>query len=87
MAKRFTDTTKWDNPWYRKMPSAYRDLWDLILDKCDHAGIWRVDLETASFFIGDTVTESGAYEHFGDRVKFLKEDKWFIPSFMTVSIS
>jgi len=53
-----------------------------MLDKCDHAGIWRVDLEIASVVIGETVTESGAYEHFGERVKFLKEDKWFIPSFV-----
>jgi hypothetical protein len=83
MAKRFTDTTKWDNPWYRKMPWEYRSLWDYILDKCDHAGIWRADLGLASYIIGKEVSLEGMTLHFGDRFTVLKEDKVFIASFIT----
>jgi len=82
MAKRFTDTTKWDNPWYRKLPHQYRSFWDYILDKCDHAGIWRADLEAASFIIGKGISVDGVVEHFGHRIEFLKDDTWFVPSFI-----
>jgi hypothetical protein len=82
MAKRFTDTTKWTNPWYRKMPYQYRDLWDYICDMCDHAGIWRADLEMASMIIGDSLTKEKALFFFGDRIVVLSEDKWFLPSFI-----
>lgn len=83
MAKRFTDSTKWSNPWYRKLPSNYRDLWDYILDFCDHAGIWRADLELAGMVIGSDFTLEGVEDYFGDRVIQIKDDKWFIPSFIS----
>ena len=53
MAKRFTDTNKWQKQFIRKLPSAYKILWIYILDDCDHAGVWTVDTEIASIKIGE----------------------------------
>ena len=53
MPKRFTDSNKWDKIWFRKLKPVHKCLWFYICDRCDHAGIWEVDLETASYFIGE----------------------------------
>ena len=82
MSKRFTDTNKFKNPWYRKMPSAYRDLWEYILCECDHAGVWRIDFELASMVIGSSLDSKIALEIFENRIVVIDHDKWFIPSFV-----
>jgi len=83
MAKRFTDSDKWKNPWFRTMPNAYRWLWIYILDNCDQAGIWMGDFHLASYFIGSEVTEETAADIFGDKIIKIDSDKWFVPSFIT----
>ena len=55
MAKRFTDTGKWDKSWFRKLGSKLRDIRQYVLDRCDHAGLIEIDLETFEHFIGDMV--------------------------------
>lgn len=52
MTRRFTETNKWEDKWYRKLPLAARELFNFLCDKCDVAGFWQVDLETAAFFVG-----------------------------------
>lgn len=83
MAKRFTDSEKWKNPWFRTLPSAYRWLWIYILDNCDQAGIWMSDFGLASYQIGEHVTEIEAEAIFSDKIIQIDLDKWFIPSFIT----
>ena len=55
MGKRFTATEKWDDPWYRKLSCKNRSIWQFLVDKCDTAGVWIVDQEMLSFFIGNDV--------------------------------
>lgn len=79
--KRFTETQKWADPWFRKLKPEIKLLWQWILDNCDHAGVIDVDLELASFHIGypypiDTLSE------LGDRVVKLECGKWHIPKFI-----
>lgn len=52
MAKRFTATEKWDKVWFRKLSPDYKCFWIYITDRCNHAGIWEVDFELASMYIG-----------------------------------
>lgn len=52
MSKRHTDTEKWKQPWYRKLTSVQRDIRNFLLDDCDHAGVWWIDLERVEFFTG-----------------------------------
>jgi len=83
MAKRFTDTDKWKKPFIRSLPTPYKLLWFYILDDCNHAGIWEVDIEVAEIRTGEKFTEKLAIEIFGDRVQKIAASKWFLPDFIS----
>ena len=82
MAKRFTDTNKWDKLWFRKLPPAYKCLWDYLFTKCDHAGIYDVDLGLASFVIGHEFEEKKVLDIFKDQLQQIKPNKWFLRKFI-----
>lgn len=83
MAKRFTDSTKWNNKFLRSLKAPYKILWLYILDECDHAGIWQIDMEVARLKIGEKVILSDAIKFFGNRIIVLQnEEKMFIPDFI-----
>jgi len=83
MSKRFTDSDKWKNQWFRTLPPNYKLLWLYILDNCDHAGIWRVDFELAEFQISLPFNAAEALELFGDRIHVFKSGcKWLIFSYI-----
>lgn len=70
MAKRFTDTTIWDRPWFRKLSPKMKEAWRFLCEKSDHAGIWEIDFETMSYFVGDKVTREDVIFHFGEMIRF-----------------
>lgn len=88
MAKRFTDTTKYDKPFMRSLPGAYKILWDLLYHDCDHAGIWIVDFEVAQIKVGRDmlIDREKALELFNaDEVRVIVLDngkRWFLPGFI-----
>ena len=53
MAKRFTDTEKWKDPWFCALTEKEKLFWVYIVDNCDHAGIWRVNWPLVQFYIKD----------------------------------
>ena len=83
MAKRFTDTDKWKKPFIRGLEAPYKLLWLYILDDCDHAGIWIVDLEIASIRCGHTFNEKDVLKIFNGQVDVVREGElWFIRDFI-----
>lgn len=82
MAKRFTDTNKWDHSWVRKLSPIIKCALFYINDKCDHAGIWVADFEAMSFNVGGTITQEQFESAFGDKLTKFGDDKYFIPSFI-----
>lgn len=82
MPKRLTDTEKWKKPFIRGLDGAYKLLWMYILDDCDHAGIWQVDLEVARIRIGENVDYDVALRNFNGNVVAISKFKWFIPDFI-----
>jgi len=83
MAKRFTDTDKWKKPFIRSMKAPYKLLWLYILDECDHAGIWQVDLEVAEIKIGEKLNLATAISCFEGKIYvFDSGQKWYIPDFI-----
>ena len=79
--KRFTETQKWEDPWFRKLNPELKLLWQWLLDRCDNAGVIDPDLDLAAFQIGyqyplDTLSS------FSERVVNLPCGKWFIPKFI-----
>ena len=49
MAKRFTDTDKWQDEWWGSLPNDYRMIWLYLVDRCSIAGIWKKDLTLDEF--------------------------------------
>jgi len=81
MAKRFTDTTKWNDDWFFNLNNEEKLAWIYILDSCDHAGIWKKNLRLLNFQIGSTFVEDDLKKVFA--TKFIEiGDKWFIPKFI-----
>lgn len=82
MAKRFTDTEKWDKEWFRLLSPRQKCFWQFLCDKCDHAGIWSEDFGLASFRIGETVSREDYDTTCGHRIVRLDDTKVFIPRFI-----
>jgi hypothetical protein len=83
MAKRFTDTNKWRKEFIRGLQGAYKLLWLYILDECDHAGIWHVELDVAGLRIGYELDPKETIKALGSHiVVFDGGKKWFIPDFI-----
>lgn len=82
MAKRFTETGKWKKTWLRRLSPNHKLFWFYLLDNCDHAGIWEVDIELAEFQIGMELDEKEILKSFGNRIQVIKSDKWFVPKFI-----
>jgi len=79
--KRFTETTKWSDPWFRRLSTDAKLLWQWILDNCDSAGIIDIDIDLAAFQIGsqkviDTLPE------LSDKIAKIPCGKWHVLKFI-----
>lgn len=84
MAKRMTDTEKWKKPFIKSLPTDLKLLFLYILDDCDHAGVWHVDLEVAEIRLGIKVDRAQAVEKFGEKIVVFDDgSKWFLPDFIS----
>lgn len=57
MAKRFTDTEKWNDPWFLQITSSAKVLFCYLCDKCDMAGFYERNDKMASFYTGIPIEE------------------------------
>jgi uncharacterized phage protein (TIGR02220 family) len=79
--KRFTETTKWADVWFRKLSPSAKLFWQWLCDNCDAAGVIEPDFDLATFQIGlpmgiDTLSE------LGDRVSKLPCGKFHVVKFV-----
>ena len=81
MSRRFTDTNKWDDPWFCDLDAKSKLMWQYILDKCSIAGVWKINFKLLKFFCDSDKPESEIRETFTGRF-FEFDDKWFIPKFL-----
>lgn len=83
MSKRFTDNQKYRRHFYRSLPPDVKLFYDFIIHECDHAGIWIVDFELASFLIGKKYKREEVLPYLQSKVyEFDGGKKWFIPAFI-----
>lgn len=82
MAKRFTDTDKWNKAWIRRLSPKFKCAWFYLLDKCDHAGVWQEDFEAMSFNIGEEINQDEFEKVFSEKIQKVDSDKYFIKSFI-----
>ncbi len=79
--KRFTETDKWKDMWFRKLKVHQKLLWMYVCDNCDHAGVIDLDIELASFQIGAEIKKTDL-ESFGDRIESLGGNKIWLKKFV-----
>lgn len=78
MAKRFTATDKWEDPWFRALKPAQKLLWIYMLDRCDLAGVLELDVDLAEFCIGGKISP----EALAGRAIPLSGLRYWIPKFI-----
>jgi hypothetical protein len=81
MSKRFTCTEKWERPWFRELSSKYKLLWFYILDKCDFAGIYYVDLKLAQFMLNEKFDLNDVIKAFNKQI-IINGNRWLIIDFV-----
>lgn len=81
MAKRFTDTNKWDKASFADLSLKMKLVWIYLCDKSDHAGLWDININLMSFQIGEKITLKEIMETFGDKIQ-QKGKMLHIPSFV-----
>lgn len=79
--KRFTETNKWRDPWYRKLSSPAKQLWEYLRDNCDAIGLIEIDFTLVSGDCGQKIDESHIAE-IGDRAQNIGPGRFFLPKFI-----
>jgi len=82
MKKRFTDTEKWRDPWFRKLSPKMKCAWIYLLDTCDNCGVWKCDYDQLNFNICSEITENELHETFDDRIYIINSEKIWIKNFI-----
>lgn len=80
--KRFTETEKWRDPWFRKLSPKAKLAFIYICENCDNAGVWSGDTELADFTIGYPIPWKEVLESFGDRIMVLPGGEWLVLKFV-----
>jgi len=80
--KRFTETTKWDDPWYIDLSAEAKTLWEYLRDKCDNAGVIDLSHRQANFLLNGQTTSEDLLKELGDRVTTLESGKILIKDFV-----
>ena len=82
MSKRYTDTDKWDDPWFDELANDEKLMWMYLCDKCSFAGIWKVNFKKMRYHCDTTKTDDEIRELFEERFIEFSPGKWFILKFL-----
>jgi hypothetical protein len=80
--KRFTETTKWSDPWFMDLPVKYKAFWFYICDQCDCAGFWEPNMRLAVAQIGEPMELVEILRVFEKRIEQTGEGKLWIRKFI-----
>lgn len=81
MKMRLTNVDKWEDAWFQELQPKLKLFWLFLLDRCDNAGVWKINPRLASFMIGEEYQLEEVLSSFTDRL-FLYEDKLVIRNFV-----
>lgn len=84
MANRFLETNYFKSPFVRALKAPLKGLYSFIICDCTAAGIWALDMEVASMYIGFPVTIQDFQDYFIKTGKAIEvsSGKYFFPDFI-----
>lgn len=83
MAKRYFDSGKFDDPFYRKLSPELKCTYDYLQSKCNYAGVLDIDIDDVNFKVGcQNITYELIKETFKDKFIILDECKDKLKIFM-----
>jgi len=85
MAKRFTDTMKWNEDWFLELSISNKLFWIYVCDNCDHAGIYKLNKRMFELLIGNKIDTNEFLNTINaekDRIILLDNGKWYITKFI-----
>lgn len=65
---RYTETEKWNNAWFRSLPSKYKLLWLHLNDSCSLIGAFELDIPLYNFLLGEEILEKEFHDYFGHKL-------------------
>ena len=80
--KRLTETQKWEDPWFLDLKPQHKLMWLYIIDRCDHAGIYKHSDKATSFHVGAKLSFDKFLEAVNGRLIKVSDDAYFIPTFI-----
>lgn len=80
--KRFTETGKWFDAWFERLPTEYRLAWLYVLDQCNMAGVIDASVRHMCYCVGTSFTAQQFLDNMEGRVVPVGRDKWIIPKFI-----
>jgi len=81
MAKRFTDSEKWQDVWFTELSNDNKIIWLYLLDTCDNAGIFKLNLKLLNFNCSTNITVEEFISIFKKRITQVNEECWLINKF------
>ena len=57
MAKRFSETDKWQDEWFSELKPFNKLIFLFLVDRCDNAGFFEINARLSSFLIGITIEQ------------------------------
>ena len=81
MAKRFTDNEKWQDNWFTDLTNDQKIIWIYLLDHCDNAGLWKVNIKNLNYFCSMNISVEEVILIFKNRLTQVKEDLFLINKF------
>jgi hypothetical protein len=81
--KRFTETTKWDDPWFLDLTPEAKLVWLYLCDKCDNAGVIDLHIRKGEFETGISGSILHLLSELSTRVHVLENGKYWIKSFVS----
>lgn len=81
MSKRFTDTKKWKNQWFRELSTKAKLTWIYLCDECESHGVCKIDWGMAKFQLGFDINKELLIDWFGDKIHIISDDKILIVQF------
>lgn len=81
MSKRFSESSRWDDTWYRNLKPHLKNFWDFLCMRPDAAGVWKPDWEDIKFRIGAKIDSQIALDALNEgklRINVLSNGYWQI---------